>query len=155
MNQPGEIRKKTIEGLQAGDRFSVSREFTQADIEHFAAVTRDFNPVHSEQRFIEAKGFSGPICHGLLVAAMISEIGGQIGWLASQMQFRFKKPVYPGDRIVCEFVITEVDERGRAVAAAEYRNQEGVLVLEGTLHGILPGERERQVMAEMEAAPGR
>lgn len=128
----------------------MSREFTREDVERFGAVTRDYNPVHSERRFVEAKGFSGPICHGLLVASMISEIGGQIGWLASQMQFRFKKPVYPGDCIVCDFVITEVDDRGRAVASAEYRNQEGVLVMEGTLHGILPGEEERQVMADMQ-----
>lgn len=80
-----DIRKKTIDGLAAGSRFSVTREFTEADVHRFAAITGDYNPVHFDKRFSDARGFDGPVCHGLLVAAMISEIGGQIGWLASQM----------------------------------------------------------------------
>ena len=146
-----DIRQKAIDGLEAGDRFSITREFTEADVYGFAAITGDYNPVHFDKRFSDARGFDGPVCHGLLVAAMISEIGGQIGWLASGMQFDFKKPVYFGDRIVCDFKITYVDDRGRAEAVAEYRNQHGALVMKGFLKGVLPGRAERSVMAQMVA----
>jgi len=146
-----DIRRKAIEGLAAGDRFSISRTFTENDVNRFADITRDYNPVHFDERFTAVKGYNGPVCHGLLVAAMISEIGGQIGWLASAMQFDFKKPVYFGDRIVCEFKITYVDDRGRAEAVAEYRNQHGTLVVKGFLKGVLPGRAERSVMAQMKA----
>jgi 3-hydroxybutyryl-CoA dehydratase len=91
------IREKTLEGLKTGDFFSISRTFTEEDVIRFAAITRDYNPVHFDERFSGAKSFSGRICHGLLVASMISEIGGQIGWLASEMKFHFKKPVYIGE----------------------------------------------------------
>jgi acyl dehydratase len=137
--------------LQAGDAFSVERRFSAEEVKRFADMTRDYNPVHFDRRYTAAKGFRGPICHGLMVAAMISEIGGQIGWLASDMRFRFKKPVYPGDRIVCRLVITEVAENGRAAASAEFRNQDGIAVIEGSLEGILPGPGERAVMADMVA----
>lgn len=146
-----DIRRKAIEGLTVGTRFSVTREFTEADVQGFAAITGDYNPVHFDTRFSDVRGFDGPVCHGLLVAAMISEIGGQIGWLASGMQFEFKKPVYFGDRIVCDFEITQIDERGRAEAVAEYRNQHGALVMKGFLKGVLPGLAERSVMAQMVA----
>ncbi len=41
------IRKKTIRGLTAGDRFIVSRQFTEEDMLAFADVTRDYNRVTS------------------------------------------------------------------------------------------------------------
>ncbi len=94
----------------------------------------------------EVKKLNGLICHGLLVASMITEIGGQIGWLASGMDFRFKKPVYFEDTITCTFKITEINEKGKAKGEAVYRNQNGTVVLEATLKGILPGLKEKEVL---------
>ncbi len=50
------IRKKAIEGLNVGDTFSVSRKFTERDVILFADITRDYNPVHFDERFTEVKG---------------------------------------------------------------------------------------------------
>ena len=145
------IRNKTIQGLAVGDKLVVTRRFTQADMLAFADVTRDYNPIHFEKRFTDVKNFKGRICHGLLVGSILTEIGGQIGWLASEMNFRFKRPVYFGDTIECTFTITAIDARNRARAEAIYRNQDGAIVLEADLGGILPGSREREVLAEMVA----
>jgi 3-hydroxybutyryl-CoA dehydratase len=146
-----EIRQKTIQGLAAGDTFVVLRQFTEEDVLAFADVTRDYNPIHFEKRFVQTKNFNGRICHGLLVGSMLTEIGGQIGWLASEMNFRFKRPVYLGDTIECTFTISEIDERNRARAEAIYRNQDGTIVLEADLAGILPGTPEREVLDTMVA----
>ena len=144
-----EIRKKTIEGLSPGDKFVVKRQFWEDDVAAFADITRDYNPIHLESRFVQLKNFHDRICHGLLVGSMLTEIGGQIGWLASEMNYRFKQPVYFGDTIECAFTITEINEYNRARAAAVYRNQHGAVVLEADLAGILPGEPERKVLAAM------
>jgi acyl dehydratase len=143
------IRKKTVEGLKIGATFSVSRTFAEQDVIRFADISRDYNPVHFDERFAKVKNFDGPICHGLLVASLITEIGGQIGWLASGMNFKFRKPVYFGDTINCNFTITDIDEKGRAKAEVVYTNQKGSTVLECSLSGILPGAREKEVMQEM------
>ena len=124
-----EIRKKAIQGLAAGDTFVVSRQFTEDDMLAFADVTRDYNPIHFDKRFADVKNFNGRICHGLLVGSILTEIGGQIGWLASEMNFRFKRPVYFGDKIVCTFTISEIDQRNRARAEVIFRNQDGIVVL--------------------------
>jgi 3-hydroxybutyryl-CoA dehydratase len=146
-----DIRNKTIQGLTAGDTFVVTRQFTQADMLSFADVTRDYNPIHFEKRFADVKNFRDPICHGLLVGSILTEVGGQIGWLASEMNFRFKRPVYFGDTIECTFTISKIDERNRARADVIYRNQDGTIVLEADLAGIVPGEPEREVLEAMVA----
>jgi 3-hydroxybutyryl-CoA dehydratase len=145
------IRKKAVSGLKRGDSFAVSRTFTEQDTVAFADISRDYNPVHFDYRFAEVKNFRGRICHGLLVASLLTEIGGQIGWLASGMNFRFKKPVYFGDTIECCFTITEIDDRNRAEAEAVFKNQLDEIVIEAHLTGILPDFPEKRVMEVMMA----
>lgn len=142
------IRKKAITGLQVGDKFSVSRTFSEQDVIQFAELSRDYNPIHFEERFSKVKNFDGLICHGLLVASLITEIGGQIGWLASGMSFEFKKPVYIGDTIKCDLTLLEI-ERGRAKAEAVLTNQHHITVLQAVLFGIIPGLQEKQVLRDM------
>ncbi len=147
-----EIRQKTIQGLQVGDTFTVSRQFTKADMKTFADITRDYNAVHFDSRFAKAKKFRGRICHGLLVGSLLTEIGGQIGWLASLMNFKFRQPVYFEDTITCKLTITQIDARRRAKAKALFYNPDDNLVLEAELEGILPDKTERQILADMVAA---
>jgi 3-hydroxybutyryl-CoA dehydratase len=144
-----QIRRKAIAGFNVGDSFTVQRTFTEADMTAFAGITRDYNPVHFDSRFSTVKGFSDRICHGLLVASMLTEVGGQMGWLASAMNFRFKKPVYFGDTVTCKLTVTDIDDRNRARAIAEYKNEDGVLVLEADLEGILPAAPEQEILATM------
>ncbi len=143
------IRTQTIEGLKTGDTFSVTRTFTEQDVFRFADITRDYNPIHFDDRFAGTKKLNDRICHGLLVGSLLTEIGGQIGWLASKMNFRFKSPVFFGDTVTCTLTITDIDSENRARARAEFTNQQGTVVLEAELGGILPGEPERQVLKEM------
>ena len=144
-----QIRKRASEGIQIGDTFSVTRTFTEEDVQTFGNVSRDYNPIHLEDRWVEVKGFKDRICHGLLVAGMVTEIGGQIGWLASGMNFRFIKPVYFGDSITLTFTVVDIDERLRARGEGTYINQNAVTVLECEIFGILPGPEDREVLRKM------
>jgi 3-hydroxybutyryl-CoA dehydratase len=143
------MRRKAVDGLNIGDTFSVSRTFTELDMVHYANISRDYNPVHFDERFAKAKNFHSRICHGLLVAGLITEIGGQIGWLASGMNFTFEKPVYFGDTITCNLTITDIADKGSAQAKAVFTNEHGTTVMEAVITGFVPGTREKQVMKEM------
>ena len=144
-----EIRKKTVQGLKIGDIFSISRTFTKEDVLAFARISRDENPVHSNAEFIKLKGFNGPICHGLLVASMLTEIGGQIGWLASKMDLKFIRPVYVNETIECSMEIVSIDAENRAKADVRFKNSRSDIVLVAELHGILPNNREQQVLGKL------
>ncbi len=146
-----EIRRRAIEGLRPGDTFTLSRTFTEELTRAFGELSRDYNPVHYDPRIASAKRLSGLICHGLLVGSLLTEVGGQIGWLATGIDFRFVKPVFFGDTVTCRFTLLEVDERGRARASAVFANQDGTTVVEAILTGRLPGEPERAILAAMVA----
>jgi 3-hydroxybutyryl-CoA dehydratase len=143
------IRKRAIEGININDTFTVERTFTEQDMMLFADITKDYNAIHFDDRFAAEKNLRGRICHGLLVASMITQVGGQIGWLASRFDLRFMKPVYFEDTITCRLTIDDIDEKGWAKATAVYQNQEGTTVLEANLEGVLPGAPERKVLKIM------
>jgi len=143
------MRMRAVNGIQVGGQFRVTRTFTEQDVIDFAETTRDYNPVHFDDRFAAVKNFRGRICHGLLVGSLLTEIGGQLGWLATEMNFRFKRPVYPGDTVTCELTITKMDARGLGEADVAFTNSDGTVVIEAMVKGNLPGERETEIMSLM------
>ncbi len=143
------LRERAAEGLQIGDSFMTTRTFTDDDVTHFAQISRDYNPFHLDARFAKAQNFSAVICHGLLAASLVTEIGGQIGWLASVMNFRFKGPVYVGETITCSWVITAIDQKGRAKASVTITKDDGSTVIEAEIGGIVPGLEGRKILSEM------
>ena len=143
------IRQRAADGLREGDRFTITRCFTSEDIASFAIISRDYNPIHCDSAFTKLKGMREPIAHGLLTASLITEIGGQIGWLASSMTFKFKRPVYAGETLTCDWIISEIDEKGRAKADINVTNCSEVIVLEAKITGVLPNEKERKRLADM------
>lgn len=146
-----ELRQRAIEGLAVGDEFIVTRTFTTDEILQFARLSRDYNPVHFDEPYAQLRNFKAPVSHGLLTASLLTEIGGQIGWLASGMTFRFKRPVYADEALSCRWTITDIDERGRARAQVTTTNPDGVVVLEAETTGVIPGEAERARLAAMVA----
>ena len=147
MNNP--IRMHAVEGLNEGDTFSYRRVFSREETESFGDLTRDYNPVHYDHRWVRGKGYQGLICHGLLVGSMICEFGGQVGWLATGMNFKFIKPVYFGDTIHCTIRILKIEASGRAKAEAVLTNQEGEQVCYALVTGHLPLDGERDILREM------
>lgn len=145
------LRKKAVKGLHPGETFVLKRTFSREETEEFGDLTRDYNPVHYEERWTAAKGFNGKICHGLLVGGMICEFGGQVGWLATGMSFKFIKPVYFGDTVELQVELISVDGTGRAEAEGKFFNQHGDQVAWVNLRGRLPVGPERVLLDRMTA----
>jgi acyl dehydratase len=145
------IRDKAVAGFEVGETFTITRTFDQKDTLAFGHLTRDYNPVHYDQRFAGVKGFKELISHGLLTGSMVCQVGGQIGWLATRMDFKFKRPVYFGDSITCRITITKLEANGKAEARAIMTNQDGVEVVEALLEGFVPGSAEKEVLKAMQA----
>jgi 3-hydroxybutyryl-CoA dehydratase len=144
-----DIRKQTVIGLKLGQEFTIERRFSAEEVAAFAAISKDDNPIHSNQDFIASKGMKAPICHGLLVASILTEIGGQIGWLASEMNLKFIRPAYVNESIRCIFRLEKIDSKNRAMARVTFLNLENKTVLKATLKGILPSDSERQILEQL------
>ncbi len=147
--QQSQCRRQVIErGLTAGTSARAVRTFDISDIEAFGRITGDRNPYHFNAAFAADSRFGRPIAHGLLVAAMLTEIGGEWAWLATAMTFRFLAPVYAGDTISLEVTVVAVSEKNFTQASASWTNQDGKLVLSGTLGGYPPTSHQRELLAK-------
>jgi acyl dehydratase len=143
------MRQKAIQGLKKGDSFTFTRTFSKEETLSFGDLTRDYNPVHYDKRWSESKGFGGLICHGLLVGSMICEFGGQVGWLATGMNFKFIKPVYFTDTVTCTVTLTRLEENGRAEAEACFVNGKEETVCRAFMTGLVPVNQDRELLGRM------
>ena len=98
-----QIENVTYDEMSIGTSASYTRTITQKDIELFAAVSGDFNPVHLDPAFAETTMFKGVISHGMLPSSFISTVlGTQLpgpGTIYLKQSLKFTKPVKPGDTI--------------------------------------------------------
>ncbi|WDP91917.1 MAG: acyl dehydratase [Desulfobacter sp.] len=143
------LREQAAHGLKTGDTFVIKRTFSREETNDFGDLTRDYNPVHYDGQWTRSKGFDGLICHGLLVGGMICEFGGQVGWLASGMEFKFIRPVYFDETIECRITLNRLEDNGRAEAQGLFFNGEGVQVAQVLLRGILPTGSEKVLLDQM------
>jgi len=132
-----ELVRVAFQALAVGQSFTFRRTFTDGDVAVFCGVTGDYNPYHLDEAFARQSGFGRRIIPGLLTASMLTHIGGLLGFLATEMNFRYLKPVYIGDTISVTVTITEKDEarRRRVAGTARYVNQDGVEVLQALFSG--------------------
>jgi acyl dehydratase len=133
-----------FEDLEIGQVFPTpARTITEADVVNFAGVSGDFNPVHTDEEYARGTLFGRRVVHGLLILAMLTGLrlrtgvfeGTLIAWLEIR-NYRFLKPVFPGDTIRGETEIVEKREtsrpdRGVVVQRVRVFNQRGELVQEG------------------------
>ncbi|HKP45958.1 MAG TPA: MaoC family dehydratase [Pyrinomonadaceae bacterium] len=121
--------------MQIGDAISWERTFTEEDIRTFARLSGDEGRHH-----LEPDAHGRLMAHGLLTATLPTKIGGDLNLIASEMIFRFHRPVFAGDSITCEVVVTELmpePEFMRLVSRWSCRNQHGKEVMSGEGRGII------------------
>ena len=94
------------EELELGARFDTPRRtILDADIVHFAGLTADFNPVHTDDIFASHTEFRGRIAHGPMLVGMAFGLASRAGLLDGtalallDITWKFFKPVRPGDTV--------------------------------------------------------
>lgn len=104
--------------LSVGQSVETSRVVGAADIEAFAEVSGDNNPVHLDEAYARTTTFGERIAHGMLSAAYISAILGTRlpgpGAIYLSQSLRFRRPVKIGDLVVARATVTALDaDKGR------------------------------------------
>ena len=93
-----------------GDTASIETTLSAADVERFAGITGDENPVHLDDDYAAETVFEGRVAHGILTAGVVSaalaKLPGDVVYLAQDLAF--DAPVYPGDTVRAEVRVTEV-----------------------------------------------
>ena len=121
-----------------GEVTSVERTFTHEDVEAFAALSGDEGDHH-----VEPDQEGRLLVHGLLLAVLPTQVGGERNVLARVMNYEFHRPVYTGQRITCEVTTDHVAERpdGYEVASsAVCRNEADETVMTAAYEGVIRTE---------------
>ena len=108
-----------IEDIEIGMVRHLSKVVTDRDIEMFAEVSTDHNPIHLDDSYANDTIFGGRIAHGMLTAGLISAvIGEQLpghGSVYLGQTLKFLGPVRPGDRVTAQVEVVEIDPGRRRV----------------------------------------
>ena len=108
-----------FEDLAVGQEASLTNTVTEAAITAFADISGDRNPVHVDAAYAATTMFKERIAHGMLTAGLISAvIGEQLpghGTIYLSQSLRFMAPVRPGDSVLAQVQVREIDHARRRV----------------------------------------
>jgi 3-hydroxybutyryl-CoA dehydratase len=124
-----------LEDLSVGQSATRSRTVDAADIEAFAALTGDDNPLHMDEAYAASTPFKGRIAHGILAAGLISAVLGVDlpgpGAIYLSQSLRFRRPVRIGDTIETRVTVSAIDLAKARVTLETVCSVAGKAVVDG------------------------
>ncbi len=123
--------------VEVGQTASRTRLILESDIERFTEISGDTNPLHYDEALASRSRFGriivqGGVTSGLLNALVAEDLPGA-GSVFLHVDWSFRAPVGPGDEITATAEVLEVrDDKPIYKLATTIRNQDGVVVLEGS-----------------------
>jgi len=134
-----------IEDIEIGMSRSLAKTVTDRDIQMFAEVSEDRNPVHLNDDYAQDTIFGGRVAHGMLTAGLFSAvIGEQLpghGSVYLGQTLKFTAPVRPGDRVEAELTVTEIDHGRRRVTLDCRASVGDTVVLKGEALVLAPSRK--------------
>lgn len=134
-----------IEDLEVGMTRYLQKQITDHDIELFAEVSTDRNPVHLDEDYAQDTIFEGRIAHGMLTAGLVSAvIGEQLpghGTVYLGQTLKFMAPVRPGDMVRAEVTVETIDHAKRRVTLATRCFVGDTVVLKGEAVVLAPSRK--------------
>lgn len=122
-----------LDDIRLGAEYlSEIRTVERADIDRFAELSGDFNPLHVDEQWVRTNtDYQRCIAHGMLMLSITSGLKcpGMDDWQIEAylaVERRMQAPAYPGDSVQARFVVAEV-RRSRSRPAS------GIVTVDVTL----------------------
>ena len=148
---PDRMVGRTIEELRVGETAVFTKTLSSSDIETFAVLTGDSNPLHTDEAFAKATRFGERIAQGMLSASIVSAVIGTKlpgpGTIYVSQELRFLRPVKIGDTVIAK-VEELIREKNRVKLRTTCLNQRGEEIIDGYAFVIPPKAEERRKAME-------
>ncbi len=124
------------------------RTITESDIVQFAALTGDYNPMHTNAEYMKNHPMKQRVAHGMLTLSYAVGQLYQLGFMERTvlafrgLEMKFSLPVFIGDTVHVRLTVTEKKEMkrlggGSILAEIKILNQDGKTVQSGTMELLL------------------
>lgn len=122
--------------LYVGQKASLQKTFTAADVTLFGGISLDVNPLHMSDEFAKTSIFGKRVVHGILTSGLISAVLANKlpgpGTIYLGQELKFVAPVFLGDDIKAEVEVAELREDKKIVKLnTTCYNQDGKPVITG------------------------
>lgn len=127
--------------VQVGDSHTITRQITARDVETFADLVGDHNPIHLDEAHAATTRFGRRIAHGMISAGLISAAiaNGWPGAIYLSQTLEFRAPVYLDDTVTARVAVTAVrSDKPIVTYHTACYNQDDNLLLEGQAVCLIP-----------------
>lgn len=125
-----------------GQNITINRKVKKEDVEKFAELSGDYNPIHLDENYAKETRFGKCIAHGMLSGAYISSILGTDfpgeGTVYVSQNLKFVRPIYIGADIKIKLEIKDIIRDKKAVIKTEIIDCEDNLLVSGAAEVLLP-----------------
>lgn len=136
------VENVTYDEITVGQSARLLRTLTLNDIQAFAAVSGDTNPVHLNEDFARPTMFKTRIAHGMLSASFISTVIGTKlpgpGCIYVSQSLRFKAPVRIGDTVTARAEVIELIPEKRRLKLKTTCHCGETVVIDGEAEVLIP-----------------
>jgi acyl dehydratase len=102
----------SLDALPVGYTATIAWTAENAEIDAFAAVSGDYNPLHMDPAYATSLGFADRVSHGMLLGAKLSGFIGMVlpgrRCLLLEQTLAFPNAVLPGDRVTLTGEVAEI-----------------------------------------------
>lgn len=136
----------TYERIEVGDSYSTKRFISDEDVQTFADITGDDNPIHVDEEYAENSRFGTRVVHGVFLLGLISKVLGRDfpghGSIAVGISCRFLRPVPVNSEVTVEIQVADKNDERRHIKVRTYIYLDGNMALGGEGTVIPPGGQE-------------
>ncbi|MGQ4807054.1 hypothetical protein NKDENANG_00392 [Candidatus Entotheonellaceae bacterium PAL068K] len=142
---------RSFEQIRVGDEAELTHGLRQDDVDTFARLTGDFNPLHLDEAFARRMRFRKPVVYGMLSASFISTLIGMLlpgrGALWTSQTLEFLHPAYVGDTLRVRAQVKQKSPATRMIVMEmEITNQHHQKLIVGEAAVKLPEPKEEDTV---------
>jgi acyl dehydratase len=117
-----------LQDINIGLKHSFEAEITESHMQKFLDISGDKNPMHIDAKYAKSTGMQDRVVYGMLTSAFYSTLVGVYipgkNALLHSIEIGFIKPVFIGDKLIIEGVVSSVNELFHQIEVkASIRNQ--------------------------------